>query len=55
MGNEPIRKIYHLDKINLITLRRVARIFPGQLPAVGEERPRSIPTPEAVLRAVKSL
>ena len=37
MGNQTVLDIHDLDQIHLVTLRRPARIFPSQLPAVGKE------------------
>jgi len=48
MGNEAAGIIHDFDKVNLIALRRCARILPGQLPAVGKERSDAIPARELV-------
>ena len=48
MGNEAAGNIHDFDKVNLIALRRRARILPGQLPAVGKERSDAIPARELV-------
>jgi hypothetical protein len=48
MGNEAAGNIHAIDKVNLIALRRRARILPGQLPALGKERSGAIPARELV-------
>ncbi len=48
MGDESVGNIHHFNKIDLIALRGCARILPCQLPAVGKERPGSIPAAEFV-------
>jgi hypothetical protein len=37
MGDLAVGNIHDLDQINLVALQCFARIFPGQLPSVGEE------------------
>jgi hypothetical protein len=34
--DQPIFELHHLDKIHLPAIQRLARIFPHQLPAIGE-------------------
>ena len=54
MGNEAAGNIHDFDKVNLIALRRRARILPGQLPAVGKERSGAIPARELVAELAKA-
>src|SRR5205814_5064878 len=54
MGDQAISDIHDFDQIHLVTLRRLARIFPGQLPSVGEEQPGAIPAAEFVSEFAKS-
>jgi len=42
-GDQTARKLHRLGQVNLIAMRRVARIFPGQLAAVGKEQPGATP------------
>src|SRR5580704_12752469 len=54
VGNQPIRDIHHFDQVDLIALRRFARILPDQLPAIGEERPGSMPAAKTAFRLEES-
>lgn len=47
VGDAPAREVHHLDEVDLIALRRGARILPDELPAVGRERPGAVPPAEA--------
>jgi hypothetical protein len=48
VGDEPAGDVHHFNQVDLIALGRCARIFPGQLPAIGEECSRPIPAAEFV-------
>src|SRR5262249_1240011 len=52
-GDQPIGNVHHLDQIDLVPVRRFARILPGQLPPVGKERRRPIPAAEVLLELAK--
>src|SRR5882757_1871837 len=54
VGNKAVRDIHHFDEVDLVALRCLARIFPDQLPAVGEERSGPIPAAKAAFRIAKS-
>src|SRR6516162_11126638 len=54
MGYQTTGNIHDFNKIDLIALRRRARILPGQLPAVRKERSSPIPAVEIVAEFAKA-
>lgn len=48
MADETTLDIHHLDEVDLIAVWRFTRILPRQLPAIGKERARTVPTAESV-------
>ena len=54
MRDQPVAQIHHLDEIDLVAVRRGARIFPRELAAVREEQPGTVPAPELVPRVAEA-
>src|SRR6516164_8450046 len=53
VGDQAVLKVHDLDEIDLVALRRLARILPHQLAPIGEERVGAIPAAEIVTELAK--